>query len=420
MWLRIYGTLMFFIYVLGIPMMYIMYFWKDQKELQDRHLFHRDGEVSITKMLTGNNKLQELKKLVNVFTSDLAIGKGPDAESLQLLIEKVEQEYPDDENILGVLEELNDMYETEKKAWNDQCSHHQLSFLFSAYKPRVYWFEVVEVIRRLSLSGLLVLFGPGSTVQSAFSILICFGSIVVYSMYKPLKDEENNNLQYLAQLQLFLVLLTILLLKVDSDEDSQQDQTYVGLLLVAMTIPGYIAMVWMVAKEWFELGQDVKKELGADDDKEEDHVRTDHDSETPSIEMTSSKPSESIEQANPSIAVHQQSLTGGGGSGGASNKRKAQPKFKFELVRCPPGMEEGQSFKHKLSDGRIQEVTVPSGVEEGDVFKFRVDNLSATSQPLEPVIAELAPPTPASGAAPNRPFEVDIFCQEDGLNEASI
>ena len=65
----------------------------------------------------------------------------------------------------------------------------------SAYSPRVYWFEVFEVCRRLALSGILVLFGPGSTVQSAFSILVCFGSIVTYSVYTPLLDHTDNHLQ---------------------------------------------------------------------------------------------------------------------------------------------------------------------------------------------------------------------------------
>ena len=67
--------------------------------------------------------------------------------------------------------------------------------------------------RRILLSGVLVLFGSGSTIQSAFSILICLASITLYSIYVPLKDEADNFLQWIAQMQLFLVLLTVLLMK---------------------------------------------------------------------------------------------------------------------------------------------------------------------------------------------------------------
>lgn len=88
-------------------------------------------------------------------------------------------------------------------------------------------------------SGGLVLFGAGSTIQSAFSILICLASITVYSIYVPLKDPDDNNLQWLAQMQLFLVLLSILLMKADNTEDSSADQTYLGWLLIVMTVPGY-------------------------------------------------------------------------------------------------------------------------------------------------------------------------------------
>ena len=61
----------------------------------------------------------------------------------------------------------------------------------------------------------------------------------MYSIYVPLKDPDDNNLQWLAQMQLFLVLLSILLMKADNTEDSSADQTYLGWLLIVMTVPGY-------------------------------------------------------------------------------------------------------------------------------------------------------------------------------------
>ena len=57
------------------------------------------------------------------------------------------------------------------------------------------------------------------------------------------------------------VLLSILLLKADSAEDSQADQTFLGWLLVAMTLPGYVAMVVMIVQDGRELVQEVEDEL---------------------------------------------------------------------------------------------------------------------------------------------------------------
>ena len=74
--------------------------------------------------------------------------------------------------------------------------HHLNPFHLNACR-----FEVFEVIRRLFLSGILVLFEPGSTVQMGVAILICFLSITVYSIYSPLKTGADNQLQWLTQFQ---------------------------------------------------------------------------------------------------------------------------------------------------------------------------------------------------------------------------
>ena len=49
--------------------------------------------------------------------------------------------------------------------WQKLRDEHYLSFLINPYERRVYWFEVVEVTRRLMLSGVLVCFGAGTIVQ---------------------------------------------------------------------------------------------------------------------------------------------------------------------------------------------------------------------------------------------------------------
>ena len=91
------------------------------------------------------------------------------------------------------------------KSWEEVSSRHMLSFLLGSWEQRVYWWEVFEVIRRLMLSGVLVLFGPGSAIQSAMSILICLASIKAYSLYAPFREDDDDYLQELSQWQLFMV-----------------------------------------------------------------------------------------------------------------------------------------------------------------------------------------------------------------------
>ena len=61
-----------------------------------------------------------------------------------------------------LLPQLEEYTKAKADAWEVLSHHHVLSFLLGSYSQRVYWFEVVEVFRRLMLSGALILFGPGT------------------------------------------------------------------------------------------------------------------------------------------------------------------------------------------------------------------------------------------------------------------
>ena len=121
------------------------------------------------------------------------------------------------------------------------------------------------MVRRIALSGIVVLFDPGSVIQSAASILICVASITVYSVYAPLRSLEDNTLQWTTQIQLFLVLLSTLMMKADASEDSEDDGNYLGILLIIITSPGYVFMIWSLISEWISFGKDVANELGVDE-----------------------------------------------------------------------------------------------------------------------------------------------------------
>ena len=43
---------------------------------------------------------------------------------------------------------LKGYYASQEETWEDKSRKHMLSFLLGSWEERVYWFEVVEVIRR--------------------------------------------------------------------------------------------------------------------------------------------------------------------------------------------------------------------------------------------------------------------------------
>ena len=68
----------------------------------------------------------------------------------------------------------------------DNASHvkarKQLDVLVGHYEPRAFWFEVMECIRRLALSSLLILIRDGSAAQTVVALFICLGTMRLYAV----------------------------------------------------------------------------------------------------------------------------------------------------------------------------------------------------------------------------------------------
>ena len=82
------------------------------------------------------------------------------------------------------------------------------------------------------------------------SLLICLISIKLYSLYLPFREKGDDFLQETTQWQLFLVLLSAILVKVDNEDESAADQMYLGYLLIAIVIPGYLITPWQCFSEY--------------------------------------------------------------------------------------------------------------------------------------------------------------------------
>ena len=90
-----------------------------------------------------------------------------------------------------------------------------LAFLVRGYEPQFWWWEIVECVRKLLLTGFAVLFYPGSLMQIVISLLICFGYSALLEVAKPFQDAQNNRFAQVAQWGIFFTLFFSLLLKVD-------------------------------------------------------------------------------------------------------------------------------------------------------------------------------------------------------------
>ena len=68
----------------------------------------------------------------------------------------------------------------------------QIAFLWDAYLPEFWYWEVVETTRRLMLTAVLSVCGPGSATQAVLAVLLSIAYIELYNAYKPFAEQQNG------------------------------------------------------------------------------------------------------------------------------------------------------------------------------------------------------------------------------------
>ena len=121
--------------------------------------------------------------------------------------------------------ELNQVIETARR---------EVSFLFAAYTLQSWYWEVLELIRKLALTSILALIAPGSAGQVVVGLLLAFVMLLATMQLQPYAHPTLNLLAKSAQLNLFLLLLVALLLKLDVDGEG--DARFFSGIVTALCI----------------------------------------------------------------------------------------------------------------------------------------------------------------------------------------
>jgi len=95
----------------------------------------------------------------------------------------------------------------------------ECGFLFAVYTTKCWYWESVELIRKLILTSILALISPGSAGQVVVGILVAFVALIGNIKLKPFSEPSLNLVNQIAQVNLFCFLFVALLLKVNLDGD---------------------------------------------------------------------------------------------------------------------------------------------------------------------------------------------------------
>lgn len=87
------------------------------------------------------------------------------------------------------------------------------------------------------MTGALVVFEPGSSVQLFAAILICYTSSLMYLLTQPFIKPTETRIAMAAQIDVFLVLSVGALFQLDSDKATDDTRTQIiGISLIVATI----------------------------------------------------------------------------------------------------------------------------------------------------------------------------------------
>jgi hypothetical protein len=79
----------------------------------------------------------------------------------------------------------------------------KISFLHADYSKHVYWWELVESMKKLVLTGFLALIvDPGTLIRLFVAIVIAFVTLVMQGIVSPMKSESDNVMSFLSAVML--------------------------------------------------------------------------------------------------------------------------------------------------------------------------------------------------------------------------
>ena len=121
--------------------------------------------------------------------------------------------------------------------------------LFEAYKPEYWYWECIECVRRLSLTGLLVFIYPGSEKQVLLAMLICFIWMIIYSNIQPYLESSHSFFMMSSQWGVLLQLYAVYLI-INHSFDSSSDlvggcAVAVGVIVFAYCLSSIGRVFWI-------------------------------------------------------------------------------------------------------------------------------------------------------------------------------
>lgn len=121
------------------------------------------------------------------------------------------------------------------------------------YRPECFWYEPVDMCRKLSLTGMLQFIQPGTGAQIFFGCVTSSLAIGLQLYLQPYRETEANTLKTFVDAHILLTFLVSFMLRVLNDDDIRSFEPlaasfYGWIIIVSMTVVG-VAGVGLTARQ---------------------------------------------------------------------------------------------------------------------------------------------------------------------------
>lgn len=122
-----------------------------------------------------------------------------------------------------------------RSSLEDDTVRQRYGFLYSSYRPHVYFWEVVIMIRKVALTTVAVALAPaGLDIQVIVAVTVLFSAALLHTSVKPYRMSVLNQCELLSLVVAFMTLVGGLLL--DSDRVTGHVKQVVTVLLVMQNV----------------------------------------------------------------------------------------------------------------------------------------------------------------------------------------
>eukprot|EP00937_MAST-01D_sp_MAST-1D-sp2_P006764 g6764.t1 len=137
--------------------------------------------------------------------------------------------------------------------------HHRtskyLGSLYVAYSAKYYWWEVVELVRKVLLTGVILFVRPCCSTQLVFGCLVAMIFTLSYAEFHPYLYKEDDTLQLLCQLAIFCTMFSGLLIKTGTAASDGYNQRVFSLILVVLNVVPVVIAASRVGMIFYTVGK---------------------------------------------------------------------------------------------------------------------------------------------------------------------